>query len=166
MAMTGMGGPDNYNSWKFAGSTGSPSGPAGRTCNIDAEWECYEDCGACEDACWWTTCKDSVGQAVDMIDYVLDNFCIDLSRVWALGCSNGGMFLYELSHDPRTHNLLAGVVPMVGLPHYGYNFGPASPMHYMGFWGLHDGTVPPKASAATDGSFLPDRTSQESGWFF
>ena len=61
MSMTGMGGPYNYNSWKFAGSTGSPSGPAGRTCNYDADWQCYEDCGACADACWWTTCKDSVG---------------------------------------------------------------------------------------------------------
>ena len=93
MAMTGMGGPKYNNSWKFSGSTGSPCGPKGRTCNIDAEWECYyNECGQCTDACWWTTCKDSIGQAVDMIDYVLDNFCIDLSMVWSLGCSNGGMF--------------------------------------------------------------------------
>ena len=92
MAMTGMGGPDNANSWKFAGSTGSPSGPAGRTCNYDAEWLCYEDCGALCDECWWTTCKDSVGAVVEMLDYVLDNFCIDLSMVWSIGASNGGMF--------------------------------------------------------------------------
>jgi hypothetical protein len=61
MAMTGMGGPNNYNSWRFAGTTESPTGPAGRVCNIDTEWECFEDCGACTDSCWWTTCKDSIG---------------------------------------------------------------------------------------------------------
>jgi len=138
MSMTGMGGPYNYNSWKFAGSTTSPTGSAGRVCNESAEWECYYDCGQCADACWWTTCKDSVGQAVDMIDYVLNNFCIDMSMVWAMGCSNGGMFMYELAQDSRTHDFLAGVASMVGLPQYGYNFGPASPMSFIGFWGLRD----------------------------
>ena len=86
--------------------------------------------------------------------------------VWALGCSNGGMFMYELAQDSRTHNLLAGVAPMVGLPHYGYNFGPASPMSYIGFWGINDPTVPPKANPASDGSYLPERSSEQSGWFY
>jgi len=76
------------------------------------------------------------------------------------------MFQFELAKDPRTHNLLAGVVSMVGLPHYGYNFGPSSPMHFLGFWGINDTIVPPKAGVATDGSFLPNRSSQKSGWFY
>lgn len=86
--------------------------------------------------------------------------------VWAVGCSNGGMFTYELARDERTHGLLAGVAPMVGLPHNGFNFGPASPMSFIGMWGLEDHTVPPKASPADDGSFDPLRSSQQQGWFY
>ena len=55
---------------------------------------------------------------------------------------------------------------MVNQPHYGYNFGPASPMHFLGFWGIHDTTVLHKAGKAADGNFLPDRSSQKSGWFY
>jgi hypothetical protein len=90
MAMKGIGGHDNTNSWKLAGSTGGPSGPAVLTCNIDTEWECYyEDFGALCGECWWTTFKDSIGQAVVQM---LDNFCIDQSIVWSIGASKGGMF--------------------------------------------------------------------------
>jgi poly(3-hydroxybutyrate) depolymerase len=163
MAMTGIGAPNNNNSWRLSGSVGSPGGPTGRMCNIDAYFDCYADCGHCEDSCWWTTCQDSIAQTVEMIDYVLDNFCIDLSRVWSLGCSNGGIYQFELARDFRTHNLLAGVVSMVGIPLYGHNYGPSSPMHFLGIWGLNDATVPPKAGVADDGSFIADRSSQKQG---
>lgn len=87
------------NSWNGAGSTKSP-GSDGPTCNktpyggVDV---CYKDCGSCSDECWWTTCKDSVEQTMDVLNYVLENFCIDTEMIWATGCSNGGIFLYELA---------------------------------------------------------------------
>lgn len=93
------------------------------------------------------------------MDYVLNNFCIDLSMVWAVGCSNGGMFTYELAKDERTNKLLAGVAPFIGLPHNGFNYGPGSPMHFVGMWGLADQTVPPIASPDDEGTFEPGRTS-------
>jgi len=52
---------------------------------------------------------------------------------------------------------------MVGIPLYGYNYGPSSPMHFLGIWGLNDTTVPPKAAVADDGSFIADRSSQKQG---
>lgn len=61
-----------------------------------------------------------------------------MNMIWATGCSNGGMFLYELAHNSRTSNILAGIAPMVGLPHNGFNFGPSSPMSFIGMWGLRD----------------------------
>jgi len=79
--------------------------------------------------------------------------------IWATGCSNGGMFMFELANNPRTAHYLAGIAPMVGLPHNGFNFGPASPMSMVGMWGLNDKTVPPIANLADDGSFDPLRSS-------
>ena len=87
--------------------------------------------------------------------------------IWATGCSNGGMFMYELARDPRTAPYLAGIAPTVGLPHNGFNFGPLEPMHFIGMWGLRDNTVPPIAAPADDGSYDPDKTSQPfDGWFY
>jgi hypothetical protein len=154
MSMTGMGAPNDWNSWNGFGSTKSP-GPDGKTCNNHNEDNCYEDCGGCADECWWTTCKDSVQQTVEVLQFVLTNFCVDMSMIWATGCRNGGMFLYELAQDPRTNHLLAGVAPMVGLPHNGFNLGPASPMHFIGNWGVKDDCVPAIANLADDGSFDP-----------
>jgi len=119
MAMTGIGGWGKEG-WNFFGSTESP-GPEGPICNPMDEDYCYEDCGTCTDKCWWTTCKDSVEQTMDVLNYVLDNYCVDMSMVWATGCSNGAMFLYSLARDPRIKDLLAGIAPMVGSPHYGFD---------------------------------------------
>merc|ERR1712100_436364 len=96
VGIQGMGEPNNWPSWNGFGSTKSP-GPEGRTCNDDVTDElCYDDCGDCRDNCWWTTCQDSVALTVDIIIYTLENYCIDMRQVWALGCSNGGMFTYTL----------------------------------------------------------------------
>lgn len=95
MSMTGIG-AWGWESWNGFGSTQSP-GPKGKTCNTHSEDYCYHDCGNCDDNCWWTTCKDSVAQTLDVLNHVLDNYCIDMSMIWGTGCSNGGMFLYELA---------------------------------------------------------------------
>jgi hypothetical protein len=140
----------------------------GRTCNLDAyAVQCYDDCNdECLDSCWWTTCQDSVAQTIGVLKNFMEQFCIDETMIWATGCSNGGMFLYELAHDERSASLLAGVAPMVGLPHYGFNFGPLYNMSFFGSWGLSDDVVPPKESASDLGCQLPCRTSESEGWFF
>ena len=74
---------------------------------------CYSDCGKefCKtnDGCFWTTCKDSVGQVVYVLENFLDEYCIDMDRIYAVGCSNGGMFTYELGNDARSAKYIAGI---------------------------------------------------------
>lgn len=76
------------------------------------------------------------------------------------------MFLYELARDSRTASIFAGITPMVGLPAYGFNFGPTSPISFFGSWGLKDDVVPPEVGASALNCTLPCRTSQSNGWFY
>ncbi len=140
----------------------------GRTCNLDAYTvQCTDDCNdQCLDGCWWTTCQDSVGQTLGVLRYFMEQFCINETMIWATGRSNGGMFLYELAHDERSTSLFAGVAPMVGLPHYGFNFGPRHNMSFFGSRGLSDDVVPPEENPSDLGCSLSCRTSQSEGWFF
>jgi len=84
---------------------------------------CPGFCSSCPGdlQCVWTTCKDSVAQALAVYEYVAANYCVDLDAVWATGGSNGGVFSHELAYDPRSRDKFAGIVPVVGLPHNGYN---------------------------------------------
>jgi len=165
--MTGMGGSEIGNSWNGAGTTG-PS-PSGKTCNDDHQRSddyefCYADCdGGCANNCWWTTCNDSVGQVVAVLDTILDNYCVDLEMIWTTGCSNGGHFLHELAHDARIAPYLAGVAPQVATPHPGFNFGPISPMSYMGIFGIKDRVDPPLARYQDDGTYNKDIASERHG---
>ena len=88
VSLTGLGG-SGWSSWNGFGSTASP-GPLGAICEEGAQDYCYDDCGACDDGCWWTSCGDSVAQAAAMMDFIEASFCVDLDMVWAAGCSNGG----------------------------------------------------------------------------
>ena len=106
-------GPPGYNSWKISGSTYE-----GDTCSDDAPSYCDPygeeqgcDCST-ESKCSWTTCFDSVAQVVEVMDILEENVCIDLDNVWASGCSNGGMFTYELAKDERTAFRLKGIIPV------------------------------------------------------
>ena len=114
-----------WESWNSAGSTASP-GLAGPTCT--GSWDyCYPSCGSsCSDNCSWTTCEDSVAQAVGLLDGLEAALCLDTSKLFATGESNGGMFMFELATDVRTADRLAAFFPTIGLPHNGFNFQPRS----------------------------------------
>ena len=97
-----------WGSWNGAGTTTSP-GPDGRTC---AEGEgnypqigtyCYPSCGgntaACTDGCSWTTCEDSVQEALWVHEDIAANFCVDPRRISASGESNGAVFVHALAAD-------------------------------------------------------------------
>jgi len=169
LSMTGYG-PRFFNSWKFAGSVSSP-GPEGPTCTPASTNYCnnYKNSGCdCSDAdnCWWTTCFDSVEQTLNILDEIEAGLCVDLDQIWAVGCSNGGMFTFELAIDERSKSRIAGIVPIVGLPHYGFSTGPMlDGIRMMGMWGASDTTVPPISN--TD---EPDRTletqSNGGGWYY
>ena len=121
----------------------------------------FKDCDCSQsDGCWWTTCSDSVRQVIQMIKYVDRRLCVDLDRVWASGCSNGGMFTYELARDSRTAHRLRGIAPIVGLPHWGYSSGPlVEGISYFGMFGVDDLIVPPVTNSDT-----PNLAIEERGW--
>jgi len=154
-------------SWNGFGSTSSP-GPDGPTCDFERHRNnfCYASCGTCGDPCWWTTCRDTVDFALKLLAQVQAQVCIDMSRVYAAGCSNGGMFLYELASDSRTANLFAGYAPMIGLPHNGFNVGPMgkAPPVLIGQWGTRDRTVPPFSN--TNDPTKSKQTNDPGGWYY
>ena len=135
-ALSGVG-PSGWGSWR------SPGANDPRTCASGTPEYChrYESCDCASPNCHWTTCEDSVTQVLEVYEAIVAAYCIDLDRVWAMGCSNGGMMVHGLAYDDRTAPLLAGVAPMIGLPHNGHNRRPRSPMHYLGHWGISDTTV-------------------------
>jgi len=166
VTMSGYG-RSNWGSWKIGGSADSP-GPLGPICTPETEGYCndYErfgcDCSLA-DNCWWTTCYDSVEQVLSILDEVQETICFDLDQVWAVGCSNGGMFTFELARDQRSADRLKGIVPIVGLPHWGYSDGPLlDGIRMMGMWGDKDNVVPPISN--TDD---PDKTMDtDGGWYY
>ena len=61
-----------------------------------------------------------------MLDGLEAALCLDTSKLFATGESNGGMFMFELATDVRTADRLAAFFPTIGLPHNGFNFQPRS----------------------------------------
>lgn len=61
---------------------------------------CYPDCPCSENAaisgCWWTSCNNDVAFVGALLDKLENELCIDRSRVYATGESNGGMFCFEV----------------------------------------------------------------------
>mmetsp|Transcript_20553 Transcript_20553/g.34582 ORF Transcript_20553/g.34582 Transcript_20553/m.34582 type:complete len:397 (+) Transcript_20553:13-1203(+) len=168
IALQGIGKP-GWASWNGSGTVASP-GSRGAVCQTNAIDYCseYPECGdTCKDNCYWTTCEDSVQYVSEILDTLQDNLCLDLDRVWATGCSNGGIFLYELAKDPRMSGRLAGIVPLVGVPHNGFNFGPTNAMHYMGMFGTDDTTVPALLPTNTNQVDVNvDTANRPGGWYF
>jgi len=167
-------GNTGWSSWNFAGSSSSP-GPDGATCEEGASDYCpyYGESQGCDcsqaDNCWWTTCHDSVTQVLSILDEVQDEICIDLDRVWAVGSSNGGMFTFELASDHRSAPRLAGIVPMIGLPHNGYSTGPfAAGMSMFGMFGVSDTTVPPISNTDDPNKTLDTYNGDNygGGWYY
>lgn len=94
-----------------------------------------------------------------MANILEKKLCVDLDRIWASGCSNGGMFTHELARDSRTARFLRGIAPIVGLPHWGYSSGPlVEGISYFGMFGVDDGTVPPVTNSDT-----PNLTVEKKG---
>ena len=97
---------------------------------------------------------------------------MDKDQVWATGCSTGGIFTFTLAADERSAPLLAGIVPIVGLPHYGHSKGPKVSMPMIGFYGDEDPTIPaynnepPPYNQSSYDPAYPNRTRSWDGDFF
>lgn len=142
------------NSWNNYGSnTGFDVTGTQPICDtsIDSPDNCYKSCAPCENRCQWTHCLDDDIEFVrDLIlggdgfeNALPDTVCFDPSNVFVLGTSNGGMFTWTLVQDERTAPLLAAGGPIIGSPHFGYDFAPATQTPMASFMGKKDTVVPP-----------------------
>lgn len=162
------GGDDNYNSWTFRGSATGLDGDGGKICDDENTGDYhYASCGPIGDGiaqntCSWTQCQtDDVAFVGALIAEVGSKLCVDTDRVYAMGGSNGGMFLWELGQNPASAPQLRAIAPLIGLPHRGHLDGPATAgMPVLLITGMDDPTVPPGAwedpsfTTTTDGDFF------------
>lgn len=151
-----------WTSWNAGDTTVEDIGNSARVCDpeqIDAESTCYQSCrvrrGHC-DPCSWTTCYNDVAFVKHLLQHVANRFCVDLSAIFAYGCSNGGMFVHHLARRLPEH-FRAVAADCGGKPHQGYerNFtrsGP--PVSMLLLQGLSDQTIPrhrPRSTSWWDG---------------
>jgi poly(3-hydroxybutyrate) depolymerase len=154
----GSGDPDHKaNSWTFSGSAtgldgdGTNSGVAGDTeaiCNHDMTRDySYGSCAASKsNTCSWTQCQaDDVDFAASLVQEIKAKLCVDASRVFAMGGSNGGMYTWELGQNHKSAPHFRAIAPLIGLPHRGYldAQGKDTDMPVIVITGLQDNVVPP-----------------------
>lgn len=86
-----------------------------------------------------------------LYDTLETQLCIDVSREYASGESNGGMQTYQLGVDLSKR--LAAILPEFGSFHHGFAMAPAHGMPVLDLHGTHDTTVPANESLSADGYF-------------
>lgn len=150
--------------------TGWNVGTAGdeQTCVQDeVTADCYASCweqGKCG-SCNWSGCYDEKLFVKAVIDAVSSVLCIDQSRVYVTGESNGGMLAHYLVQSlPGT---FAAVAPWYGLPLLGYGLGAEFELvrdtkscrqtAMLQLHGRQDDIMPP--AGGVSGGFLP-------GWIY
>jgi polyhydroxybutyrate depolymerase len=134
-------------SWNFRGSSTGVS-PAGPVCNVQkkTDVDCKAPCDCANlNICVWTHCGDDVAFFKALLLHVQSLLCIDSTKVFAWGVSNGGMFTWELGQNAETASLLSAIAPVVGLPHGGFldGKGSAAPLPVLLLTGLTDDLVLP-----------------------
>jgi poly(3-hydroxybutyrate) depolymerase len=155
--------PDsNRNSWSFRGSTTALAGPsedgASYTPETTAGPICdpartpnytYPSCrNIARNTCSWTQCQaDDVAFTITLVTEIESKLCVDTTRVFASGGSNGGMFTWELGQNTHSAPIFRAIAPIIGLPHRGYLDMPgrSGGMPVLVITGMQDTTVPPGA---------------------
>merc|ERR1719247_3758747 len=133
---------------------------------------CYSSCHGCPgaDGCDWTTCLDDItptgighssvdGFIPQLYDYIEQHFCIDVTREYHSGMSNGAMFTYQAGASMSSR--LAAIVPVAGSFHNGFLQSPTSKVPVMDIHGTSDHTVPGNASSASAKFAL-----SSDGWYY
>ena len=85
-----------------------------------------------------------------LANYLEEVYCIDMEREYATGYSNGGMMAHRVGVD--LNNRFAGIAPMHGQMHVGFNEIPKYdvPMPIFLIWGRADRTVPGEDMMSSD----------------
>ena len=159
----GSAAPDsNPNSWSFRGSTTgladtshggasqSPGTAAGAICDpAHTPNFTYPSCkNIARTTCSWTQCQaDDVAFTLILVNEIESRLCVDTTRVFASGGSNGGMFTWELGQNAASAPIFRAIASLIGLPHRGYLDMPGKmgSMPVLVITGTRDTTVPPGA---------------------
>lgn len=153
-------GMDDHESKVHAWNTGLfDKGPdvAAQTCFKNTEiGRCYTSCKKLNyrcNACSWATCYDDGLFIQKLMESIQSDYCINLSRVYASGQSNGGMMLYYLiGRFPEMFNAIkiSFAIRLVGLGFVPSNAHNIDLLHQRG---RSDVTI-------------PDEGVSEDGWIF
>jgi poly(3-hydroxybutyrate) depolymerase len=109
----------------------------------------YPSCkNVARNTCSWTQCRaDDVAFTITLVKEIESKLCVDSTRVFASGGSNGGMFTWELGQNTASAPFFRAIASLIGLPHRGYLDTPGKPdgMPVLVITGTQDTTVPPGA---------------------
>jgi len=154
-----------YN-WNDLSSSRSP-GPQGPICdtnnlNRPISVAPYEDDDGGE--CSWTNADvDDIAFIDQLIEQIENDFCIDTTKRYVIGFSNGGMMTQRLACDRA--DIFAAAVPMHGQLHIGDYCMPPSDvkkMPIMNIWGTNDQILPGMSVVSRSGwYFLPVMAVQD-----
>ena len=144
-------GPDYPASWAVPGSRDG-RGQDGRTItscdnSLFEPDHCFPSCNGCgRSRCGWTQClDDDVEFIVELIQELPNFLCVDPSRVYIFGYSNGGMMAWTLGQDRRSAPFLAGIASAQGLTMWDFLQGKGTnrKLPAIGIYGEYDESVPP-----------------------
>jgi polyhydroxybutyrate depolymerase len=150
-------------SWNDLACNVSP-GPEGSNCTAEAfDYPTPPECGESRE-CDWCSCNDDVGYIEAVLDEIETSLCVDLSRVYATGISNGGMFVQRLGCDLAQR--FAAVAPVAGTLAKGSHCAPpASPkISLLNIYGTQDRTVPFDGTPASDGFLYSASSKVTAAW--
>ncbi|CAK0834595.1 unnamed protein product [Prorocentrum cordatum] len=134
-----------YESWNAGGATSSRDG-GNATCDLSVKEGdyCYNSTairkGGCH-KCDWTTGYNDVGFVQQLVDELKSTLCVDPKRIFATGCSNGGMFVHDLAQH-MSGTFAAVAANCAGKPHKGFETLPEGlPISMMLVTGKQDHTL-------------------------
>lgn len=143
-----------WQSFNAVGSTDTlPSAPE---CTRNTNGYCYQSCNARPQGCGkcdWTTCADDGGYVNMVLDDLEKELCLDKSRYYATGYSNGGMMAYEIGMSVLER--FAAIVPGGGQPFVGHNNPPPTGkgglISVLDLHGTRDRVCPGNDTTSSDG---------------
>jgi len=104
--------------------------------------------------CNWATCYDDFHFFRTILASVKSQLCLDVSRIYATGASNGGMLLYSLQAQlPK--GTFAAIVPWYGAFLLNMHQKPPSGTPVLHFHGLEDKTIPAEGTYAYQYYYTP-----------
>lgn len=173
---TVVGGFDAY-SWNAVGTVESP-GPSGDTCKwakegVNNGYPCHSSCKATRgcrtdrrsSTCDCSTCADDIVFVTAILDQLEATLCIDTSRVFAAGMSNGAMMTYALAQSSIASRF-AAISPVAGSPLVGFGAKPYVAMPILEIHGSRDDIIPANTSGSYRGEIGPDGSTVSSDGFY